>query len=351
MTRQLTPQELQERFEDRVVPYLEEDRNHERPEPGDRPRFISVGGQPGSGKSGVIHAAHQETPGSVIVNGDNLRKFHPDYSRLMATDPLSMPEATAHAAGTWVGMSNQWLRDNKISAVVETTLRQPGVLLREFEAFRNAGYATELRVVAVPPEVSRLGTVSRYIEQVHESGAGRAVTAEGHDIPTAAVPGTVETLIASGLVDHLIVQDRDNRIFADMDVSHGGPELATQAREVVDRAREVHTMTPQQAQAWFQTAKPTIQALTKVPVNHDLLTVSTRLVTTDAKAIAPQAWPKNQSHQQHEIATLQRSHLAAARTTHTTQHPQQQQPTHNHHHNTHTHDQITPHKPDHGIER
>ena len=349
--RDLTPEQLHELFVTDVIDHLHDNRNPERPKPGERPWLVCVGGQPGAGKTNVVKASGHEHPGSIIVDGDSLRRFHPDYERAMNEEPLAMPDITAQAIGNWVEMSSQWLREQQISAVIESTLRQKDFLLDEFSAYRNAGYATELRVVAVPLEVSRLGTLARYVGQAQELGAGRSVTSQGHDNRAAQVPKTVETLIASGLVDHLIVQDRDNRIFADMDVSHGGPELATQAREVVDRAREVHTMTPQQAQAWFQTAKPTIQALTKVPVNHDLLTVSTRLVTTDAKAIAPQAWPKNQSHQQHEIATLQRSHLAAARTTHTTQHPQQQQPTHNHHHNTHTHDQITPHKPDHGIER
>lgn len=67
--------------------------------------------------------------------------------------------------------------------------------------------------MAVPPEVSRLGTLARYVGQAQEFGVGRTVTAEGHDIPTAAVPGTVETLVASGLVDRVVVQDRDGRVF------------------------------------------------------------------------------------------------------------------------------------------
>ena len=35
--------------------------------------------------------------------------------------------------------------------------------MREFEAFTQAGYGTELRVVAVPPEVSRRRRLEDYV--------------------------------------------------------------------------------------------------------------------------------------------------------------------------------------------
>jgi zeta toxin family protein len=310
----LSPQQLQKLFETRIIPHLQDNRNTEPldVEPGERPHFVSVGGQPGAGKGRVIEVSGRAHPGSVIVNGDDLRPFHPDYDQVMDADPLSMPEVTAQAAGTWVGMSNQWLRDNKISAVVETTLRQPAVLLREFDAFKRAGYSTELRVVAVPPGVSRLGTVSRYIGQVQEFGAGRVVAAEGHDIPTAAVPDTVAALVASGLVDRVVVQDRDGRVFLDADVSANGSELVAQAREVVDRAREVQAMAPEQAQGWFRAAGQAVEALRDVPVDHDLLQVSARLTGDDAAAIAAHAWPRDQARQQSQVDELHQLHRNAA---------------------------------------
>mgnify|MGYP000848681736 FL=1 len=310
----LTPQQLHEIFKTWVIPYLEDIRNPERPVPGQQPWFISVGGQPGSGKTGVVDASGQTHPGSVIVNGDDLRRFHPDYDHTMEHNPLSMPEVTAQASGAWIGMSNQWLRDNRITAVVETTLRQPAVLLREFEAFKQAGYGTELRVVAVPPEVSRLGTLARYVGQAQEFGVGRTVTAEGHDIPTAAVPGTVETLVASGLVDRVVVQDRDGRVFLDTEASRGGPELAAKVRDVVDQARDVASMISGQAQVWCRTAELTIEALQCVPVDQGLLQVSARVAGADAMAIAARAWPDEPARQQRQVDELQCRHWAAVRT-------------------------------------
>lgn len=204
---------------------------------------------------------------------------------------------------------------------MESTLRQKDFLLEELAAYREAGYGTELRVVAVPLEVSRLGTLTRYVGQAQESGAGRAVTAQGHDDRAAVVPGTVEALVASGLVDRLVIQDRDGRVFLDADVSQGGPELAVHTRAVVDQARDVTSMTPAQAQEWFQVATTTLKALKEVPVDQDLLRVSAQLTSRDAKAIAARAWPTEPEMQRHHVDVLQRHHWAAVRAAALTRQP------------------------------
>lgn len=307
----LSPQQLQELFTNQVVPYLEEIRNPERPEVGDRPWFVCVGGQPGAGKTAAVDASGQAHRGSVIVNGDDLRRFHPAYEHTMTTNPLAMPDVTAQAIGRWVVMASHWLREQRISAVVESTLRQKDFLLEELAAYREAGYGTELRVVAVPLEVSRLGTLARYVGQAQEFGAGRAVTAQGHDDRAAMVPATVEALVASSQLDRLVIQDRDGRVF--LDVSASGPSLAARAREVVDQARDVTSMTPEQARAWFQAATITLKALKDVPLDQDLLKVSSRLATRDATAIAATAWPTEPDKQRHQVDALQRHHWAAVR--------------------------------------
>lgn len=317
----LSPEELRKRFETRVIPYLWRIRNPEHPEVGERPWFVCVGGQPGAGKTAAVDASGRTHKGSVIVNGDDLRQFHPAYEHTMATNPLAMPDVTAQAIGEWVMMGSRWLREQRISAVVESTLRQKDFLLEELAAYREAGYGTELRVVAVPLEVSRLGTLARYVGQAQESGAGRAVTARGHDDRAAMVPGTVEALVASGLVDRLVIQDRDGHVFLDADVSQGGPELAAHTRAVVAQARDVTSMTPAQAQEWFQAATTTLKALKEVPVDQDLLQVSAQLTSRDAKAIAARAWPTEPDQQRHHVDVLQRHHWAAVRAATLTRQP------------------------------
>lgn len=79
MSGQLSPEQLRQGFTEQVQPYLEMNRG------GDTdvspPRFISVGGQPGAGKSGALRQAKRDNPGAVVVNGDELRQFHPATRR------------------------------------------------------------------------------------------------------------------------------------------------------------------------------------------------------------------------------------------------------------------------------
>lgn len=186
MSDQLTPDQLQDRFEQRVIPeYIEPQRDGARGLTSGPPRFVSVGGQPGAGKGGVLAEMARQIPGGVVVNGDDLRLFHPAYEHLMRAEPLRMPEVTSSASGQWVGKSNEYLRGQGYSAIVETTLRDAAMLRREFEAFKAAGFETELRVVAVPLEVSRAATVSRYVEQVKDFGAGRWTPSAAHDVAAA----------------------------------------------------------------------------------------------------------------------------------------------------------------------
>jgi zeta toxin family protein len=253
----------------------------------------------------VLEEAGAALPGSVTVNGDELRQFHPDYARLMREDPLRMPEVTASASGPWVGMSNEYLRERYISAVVETTLRQPDVLLREFKAFRQAGYETELRVVAVPLEVSRLGTVTRYLEQIKDAGAGRWTPGEHHDIAAAAVPGTVAALVTSGLVDRVVIQDRDGRVFHDARVSQDGPQQARISADAVERARSVESMNPQQAQRWLQHLEQALRDQAHLGEDDsDLVRVTSQLATADATEVVARAHPEDREAQQMRLEQL-----------------------------------------------
>ncbi len=305
MTGDLTAEELTYRFNTRVRPYLDGLRAQVPGEPVSPPRFVSVGGQPGAGKGRVLEEAGAALPGSVTVNGDELRQFHPDYGCLMREDPLRMPEVTASASGPWVGMSNEYLRERYISAVVETTLRQPDVLLRESKAFRQAGYETELRVVAVPLEVSRLGTVTRYLEQIKDAGAGRWTPGEHHDIAAAAVPGTVAALVTSGLVDRVVIQDRDGRVFHDARVSQDGPQQARISADAVERARSVESMNPQQAQRWLQHLEQALRDQAHLGEDDsDLMRVTSQLATADATEVVARAHPEDREAQQMRLEQL-----------------------------------------------
>lgn len=305
---QLGGEELRPVFADEIWPQLLACRL----EPGDaqpRPaRFVSVGGQPGCGKGRIMEKVGRMRREAVVVNGDELRFFHPGYTGLMIGDPLRMPEVTASASGTWVGMATEAARGHRISAIVETTLRQPDVLLREFAAFREAGFETEMRVVAVPLEVSRCATVTRYLEQVAESGVGRWTPGAHHDLAAEALPGTVKKLVESGLVDYLMVVDRAGEVlFETMAAQQEAAVVAGQVVEVIGAARDVAAMSPADAKSWLRRVGDAIRESARLGVGDpDVTGVLGRMVSVDAQLVAVSAYPGDQDSQRRSLAQLQR---------------------------------------------
>lgn len=298
MNDQLSAQQLRTRFENRVIPYLEDLRSQARGAGAWPPVLVYSGGQPGAGKSRANERAAKARPSLVPVIGDDLRQFHPDYARLMREDPLSMPSATAQASGQWIGMAADYLREQRSDVLIETTLRSGEAMAQTISAFRQAGYVVKLRVVAVPHEVSRLSTVERYTRQVEDTGAGRWTPAAAHDEAYAKAIGTVEELIASGRVDRLVIEDRAGSVLLDQSYfglrDHELAEAGQQAADALERARSVEKMTPDAARGWLDLAREQIERVRALTdTTPDLLDTVRTIATVDARTVTVRAWPQD----------------------------------------------------------
>lgn len=285
-------------FDHDVVSYLEDLRSQTRETGSWPPVLVYSGGQPGAGKSRANERAAKARPSLVPVIGDDLRQFHPDYARLMREDPLSMPAVTAQASGQWIGMAADYLREQRSDVLIETTLRSGEAMAQTISAFRQAGYVVELRVIAVPHEVSRLSTVERYTRQVEDVGVGRWTPAAAHDEAYGKAVGTVEELIASGRVDRLVIEDRAGSVL--LDQSYFGfrdRELAQAGRRAAaafERARSVEKMTPEAARGWLDLAREQIERVrTLTDTTPDLLDTVRTIATVDAHTVAVRAWPQD----------------------------------------------------------
>lgn len=296
MSGELSDEQLRSIFTEDVRPYVESQRLLATGGRSWPPVLVYTGGQPGAGKSRANERVSQLRPSLVPVVGDDLRRFHPDYARLMREDPLGMPAATAQASGQWIGMAAEYLREQRADVLIEATLRSPAAMASTIAAFREAGYVVELRAVAVPGEVSRLSTVERYTGQVAASGAGRWTPAASHDEAFEQAPRTVEELVAAGAVDRFVVEDRAGAILTDMsffgfrdDVLRG---VAREAAEAFDQARGVDKMSTAQAREWLDLAQMQVGRLAALRVRDaDLLHTIERVATVDAAAVAGTAFP------------------------------------------------------------
>lgn len=180
-----------------------------------RPEAVMFAAQPGAGKSVTI-ARYAPAGTHVRVIGDDLRKFHPDYDRLMDTDPAAMPAATSQASGQWVQRGLAWAREESRSVAWEATLRAPEVL-DDLRRFVERGCQVRVVALAVPREVSLAGTVRRYLDELREHGAGRASPMDIHDQAYVKGPHAL-TLIRQQLPDvQLVAVDRAGEVLAEGD--------------------------------------------------------------------------------------------------------------------------------------
>ncbi len=286
--------QLREVFDKKIRPVLDESGRGQTAEP----TCVVVGAQPGAGKTRVGRAIEDLHPGIVPVVGDDFRQYHPRYESIMKTNPVAMPEATAQASGAWVRMSLDYLRSIRSSVLLETTLRQPEVVAATLQSFRDAGYSTELQALAVPPEASRLGTVSRYMGQVADVGAGRWTPSQMHDAADRQALGTVHQLVGSGLVDRVVVTDRDARALGEWSPRGREDQAATEAVRTLEAGREVSSLSPQAARGWMaQLGRDVDTYRATGQSDPDLAATVRRLVDHDALKIEKVAYGDQQQQE------------------------------------------------------
>jgi len=200
------------RFRDYVVPGMfgSATRN-------DQPVWIAIGGQPGAGKTAAQLHVRALNPGVSLVPivGDDLRRHHPDYDRLLETDPLSMPTATAGASAAWVEASLEYAKQNRYSVLVEGTFRRPEVTLGTAAAFHEAGFRTHVIALAVPAWESRLSTLERFVADHVAGRAARWTPVEAHDAGVVGTPKTLVAAAASADVDQITVVNRAGVVLFD----------------------------------------------------------------------------------------------------------------------------------------
>lgn len=256
----LDPVEHRRIFLERIVPQEFEDAV-----PSPTPAVVLMGGQPGSGKSGLLDeaTAYLSTPQAPAVQivGDDLRDYHPDFKRLLAVDDRTAAAATDQDSGRWVEMSIEYARKNRYSVAIEGTMRNPQVPLQTAAAFRGDGYDVEAWVMAVDPLSSKLGILLRYHQQREAFGHGRFTIDAAHDAGVTGLLDSVDALQDAQAVDRFLVATRGPNVIA---TQHGAAP-APRVRQIVTAERG-RPWSPQEVQDFVERAANLSAAL---PAGHE----------------------------------------------------------------------------------
>ena len=145
-----------------------------------KPTALIYGGQPGAGKSLLKSYIKDKHPNIAILDGDELRKHHPEYKKIVKNDPENMPEKTQSFVYALLDKLKTYALNNKKSFALETTFHDGQKTVDSLNEAKKKGFNTELHVLAVNAKASYLSTLKRFEEGNEKGSIGRTVNKEIH---------------------------------------------------------------------------------------------------------------------------------------------------------------------------
>jgi hypothetical protein len=211
-----------------------------RTEPSLHPRVVITGGQPGSGKSKLIEQSKKDFPDRnvVVINGDDLREYHPQTEEIFKQDDKRFAECTDPDSRDWTKRLFEKAIETKRNIIFESTMREAGPISKTMQRLRDEGYHVTAKVVATHERMSTTGIFRRYEEQKHEKGYGRWSQLSSHDAGYDGMPKTVEHIESKKLVDRLDVYARSGELLSRNELKNGQWEKTANAVKAIKAERE-----------------------------------------------------------------------------------------------------------------
>lgn len=176
--------------------------------PTREPWAILTGGQPGSGKSSIEKRVNYISSNFVFLNTDEFRDSHPRYEDIKKEYGSDHPKHTAQWAGAITEALIERLAKEKYNLLIEGTLRTTEVPEQTAHRLRTNGYKVDLYVMAVKPEVSFTGTITRFFQGLQNDNNGRAVDKKHHDLVVSRLQENLIYLAKKKRFDEIVVCNR-----------------------------------------------------------------------------------------------------------------------------------------------
>ncbi|CAM5512916.1 hypothetical protein STENM223S_03146 [Streptomyces tendae] len=211
---QLPPEENRRIFREQIAPVYLDGCTPQR-----APVVVIVAGQTGAGKTAVTRMVKDtlERDGQAAwINMDFYNPHHPDYARWQAQRPQEADALVRPDGDAWWEQAQQYALEHGFHILLESAVVTPveyeDICRRVQSAQLPPGvapYRIETAFVAVPGPISRLGIMSRYLEELQERGHGRMVDPAIHDAALAGVVRGAAAFEAEGLGDYAVVLRRN----------------------------------------------------------------------------------------------------------------------------------------------
>ena len=178
--------------------------------PVQKPIAVIIGGQTGAGKGGLINYSKKIFKDSnvVIINGDEIRLFHPKSEEIARIYPELYTKVTSQDSNLWTKKLFRELRKKRFNIIFEGTMKNNIIATEAITELQQLGYIIIVRGLAVGDLESRISILERYEKQVNQNGWGRLVIAEQHNETYIGMPETINYIEQENKYDILEIFSR-----------------------------------------------------------------------------------------------------------------------------------------------
>lgn len=192
--------------------------------PLEHPRAILLAGQPGAGKTELsTMLVSQLDCGAAFLNGDEYRRYHPNYRELYSRYGFDSVQMTSAFSAAVTEQLIETLSDQKINLVIEGTGRTVDVPKATAEKLAAKGYTVEMAVIAARPEVSLISTLRRFYQMNARGTIPRATALAAHDAVVDALPSNLDSLMRLPSISHVSIWDRELMLLFDSQTDQNIP--------------------------------------------------------------------------------------------------------------------------------
>jgi UDP-N-acetylglucosamine kinase len=178
------------------------------------PKGYVLGGQPGAGKSNAINRVVDELNGNVlIINGDDFRRYHPDFETIQQQYDKDASKYTAQFAGELTNRIIERAIREKYNVAIEGTFRTAETPLKTLQDLKTNGYQTNVYIQTTSKDVSWQSTLDRYDAMKRAGISPRYTPKEHHDLVVELLPINADRVFDSGFADNFKVFSRDALLF------------------------------------------------------------------------------------------------------------------------------------------
>lgn len=144
------------------------------------PKFILVGGQAGSGKSGLVARRYKELQGNaIIIDQDELRTKYPqkEYEQIKSnyTEREEFLILNPYIAKLIQAIISR-AKENGYNIILESALQDVEAFIENTKDLRDNGYKTELAVLSVSEVEGNISMLTRYCYYLEKDGKCRRNT-------------------------------------------------------------------------------------------------------------------------------------------------------------------------------